>query len=65
MWTAFKIYIEFVTTYVSVLCLGFLALKHVSLSSPTRDRTRPHPPACIGSEVLTIGPPEKSHSVAV
>ena len=60
MWTTFKVFTEFVTI-LFLFCFGFFgAQDKCDLSSPTRDRT--HIP-CIGRDVLTSGPLERSQSL--
>ena len=60
MWTASKVFTEFVTILLMfyVVCFGFWPQGIWDLISPARDRTRT-PPALEG-EVLTTGLPGKS-----
>ena len=54
MWTVFKVFIEFLTGFLLVYVLVFLALRH--LSSPTRDLTIL---SALEGKVLTPGPPRE------
>ena len=66
MWTTLKIFIEFVTASFLFYVWVFWLRGMWGLGSPTRDRTCPPPPLlALEGEVLTTGPPEKSHGVTV
>ena len=69
MWTFFKVFIEFATILLLFHVLVFWPQGMWDLSSPTRDQT--HTPYIgkwnlfffffLEGEILTIGPPGKSH----
>ena len=58
MRTIFKVFIEFCYNIASVLCFGFLAVRHSGILAP-QPGIEPAPAALEG-EVLTTGPPGKS-----
>ena len=59
MWTIFKVFTEFFYNIASVLCFGFLALRHVGSYLAPWPGIKPTPLA-LEDEVLTTGPPGKS-----